>query len=40
MGLALVRDDEHAGGYQRVGLVRWMKIACFSDVDACEITIY
>ncbi|KAF6229847.1 hypothetical protein HO133_004184 [Letharia lupina] len=40
MGLALVKDDEHTGGYKRVGLVRWMKRSCFSDVEACEITIY
>ena len=42
MGLALVKDDEHAGGYsyKRVGLVRWMKGSCFSDAKVCEITIY
>lgn len=40
MGLALVKDDEHTGGYKRVGLVRWMKRSCFSDAEACEITIY
>lgn len=39
MGLALVRDEEHAGDYRRVGLVRWMKRSCFANMQPCEITI-
>lgn len=39
MGLALVRDDEHAGDYRRVGLVRWMKRSCFANVQPCQVTI-
>lgn len=40
MGLALVKDHEHADGYKRIGLMRWTRISCFSDLPACEITIY
>lgn len=40
MGLALVRYEEHAGGYKRVGLVRWMRTSCFYNMEVCEISIY
>ena len=40
IGLALTQDDEDAGIYRRLGLVRWVKESMFSGLEPCEISIY